>query len=58
MLSITGAPAFSVHRCHRKASNEVDGAPASMPVLDYDEAELPDLVEATLGFTEKSIGLN
>jgi len=29
-----------------------------MPVLDYDEAELPDLVEATLGFTEKSIGLN
>ncbi|MFV1845391.1 hypothetical protein ACNJRW_04315 [Stenotrophomonas maltophilia] len=27
-------------------------------LLDYDEVELPDLVEATLAFTEKSIGMS
>ncbi len=61
LAQLTGSPRVFELTKDELARAELGAFFAAMKehsLLDYDEAELPDLVEATLGFTEKSIGMS
>lgn len=61
LAQLTGSPRVFELTKDELAKAELGAFFAAMKehsLLDYDEAELPDLVEATLGFTEKSVGIS